>query len=130
MVDPEPCEPEVPAEPRADAHELVVAFVVRIVRLLNLCPVHDARRAVRWPRRAFGSPLGSFLCGPSGCPDGGFPVPGSPVQSFRDHSQPSAPPLNVVEGAAASRFERSAVFPNPPDAATTTQKGLLRWCRR
>src|SRR4029077_4551273 len=47
MMDPEPREPKVPAEPRADAHELVVAIVVRIVRLLDLCPVHDARRSVR-----------------------------------------------------------------------------------
>jgi hypothetical protein len=43
---------------------------------------------------------------------------------------PPHPHSTLSAGAAASRFERSAVFPNPPDAATTTQKGLLRWCRR
>jgi hypothetical protein len=47
MMDPEPREPEVLAEPRADAHEFVVAVVVRIIGLLDLCPVHDARGAVR-----------------------------------------------------------------------------------
>jgi hypothetical protein len=46
-MDPEAHEPEMLTEPRADAHELVVAVIVRIVRLLDLCPVRDARGAVR-----------------------------------------------------------------------------------
>jgi len=75
----------VPAELRADAHELVIAFVMGIVRPLDLSPVHDAGGESHVVRRAFGRSLGS----PFGALAASFPVIRSSLGLLLGHRQPS-----------------------------------------